>query len=334
MSLARLRKIRDAVIQEVSRRVVGMEEVTSLVLCCILARGHAVLEGVPGLAKTLLARTIAEVTGAKWHKIPFTPDKLPSHILGSEVYNPRTTSFEVRWTGFSDANLVLADEINRGLPRTQSAMLEAMMDMEVTIGDKTRKLPGNPDGGEPGFFTVLATQNPLESVGVFPLPEAEKDRFLMWIRLDYPTADQELRIVRRTYNPFSRFTRVNPVTSPVELDSLSRWIFENVKPSDLAVEYAVKICRATREYNSEIVKWGASPRAASMLTRAALVMAALDGRSYMTTSDIKAVAPHVLRHRIILQPQAVVSGVTADKVVSDVLSKVLPPEAEFKPVRL
>jgi MoxR-like ATPase len=304
---------------EVKRVIVGQDRMIERLLICLLARGHALLEGVPGLAKTLAVETLAETVGGSFARIQFTPDLIPSDLVGTRIYRPSRETFDVE-LGPVFANFVLADEINRAAAKVQSALLEVMSERQVSIGGRTFKVP------DP--FLVMATQNPIESEGVYPLPEAQRDRFLMKIVIGYPTDSEEIEIVRRM--------GVDPPHATQVLDSDSLRALQRV--TDLVyvdhavVDFAVRLVLATREPSrfglEELTPWiafGASPRASLGLVAAGRAAALLRGRDYVLPQDIVDVAPEILRHRLVLSYDALADGVEADGIVSRVLEAVTVP---------
>ena len=320
---------------EMAKRIVGKDEVVRGILMGVIAGGHVLLEGVPGLAKTLAAKTFAEIAGLGFGRIQFTPDLLPADITGSMVYEQATGRFAPR-RGPLFANIILADEVNRAPAKVQSALLEAMEERQVTIGDASLPLP------EP--FFVLATQNPIEHEGTYPLPEAQLDRFLVKVRAVYPSAADEEAIVRRVAG--GKPADVDRVLGMREI-ALLRSAAEAVAFDGALAAYAVRVVRATRphahpreaaarrggaeaqgeqlpaELARDVARWveyGASPRASINLHRCARISALLDGRSYVLPEDIKASAPDVLRHRVVLSYEAEAEGVGADTVIARVLS--------------
>ncbi|MCO4761059.1 MAG: MoxR family ATPase, partial [Myxococcales bacterium] len=288
------------------RVYIGGTDIVPLILAAMLARGHVLLEGVPGLAKTTLANAIAQAVGCVFRRIQFTPDLLPADITGTYVFNQRTQAFELR-QGPLFAQVVLADEINRAPAKTQSALLEAMQERQVTIEGATLPLPRP--------FLVLATQNPVEQEGVYLLPEAQIDRFLVRIRLDYPTAANELRMLR-TYD------RAPPPVSAVSTtEELLRFaaLVDEVHVEDKVLSYALRLVRATREHGR--VALGASPRASLGLVRLAKARALLSGRDYATPDDLVALLPYVLEHRVMVTTDAAIEGASAAHVLLDVLRR-------------
>jgi len=304
---------------EVKRVIVGQNRLLERMMICLLARGHCLLEGVPGIAKTLAVETLAGVVGGSFVRIQFTPDLLPADIVGTRIWRASTETFDIE-LGPIRANFVLADEINRAPAKVQSALLEAMAEKQVSVGGETFEMP------KP--FLVLATQNPIESEGVYPLPEAQRDRFLMKIVVDYPSPGEEVEIVQRmgVSPPVAR--QVLDLDRLVEMqhESDSVYVDRNV------VEYAVSLTLATREPASyglpdvaEFVSYGASPRASLGLVAAGRAMAYLRGRDYALPQDIFDVAPEILRHRMVLSYEAIARDVSADHVVNQILSTVPAP---------
>ncbi|PRP92640.1 ATPase RavA [Enhygromyxa salina] len=315
-----LRKLVD----EVQQTIVGQDAVIHGVITCLLAGGHGLLEGVPGLGKTLLIRTVAEAVSMSFNRIQFTPDLMPADILGTSVLVEgedgsvgRTLQYQ---PGPIFANIVLADEINRATPKTQSAMLEAMAEKQVTVGGKTRALP------KP--FFVLATQNPLEQEGTYPLPEAQLDRFLFKINVEFPDEEELISILDRTTG--SHQNEIKPVINGerlVEMQTLVRAM--PVTPS--LTRYVVRVLRATHpadknatEGVKQYVRFGGSPRGAQSVLLAARVRAAIEGRTSPSVEDVKGVVPQALRHRVLLNFEGEAEGVSVDAVLEEVLAKVKP----------
>ncbi|MCG2869891.1 MAG: MoxR family ATPase [Vulcanisaeta sp.] len=283
-----LNYVKDAVnsiVKEVSKAVIGYELEVRLLFACLLVGGHVLIEGFPGLAKTSLAKAFARTLGLSFSRIQFTPDLLPSDITGSLIFNPRVGDFEVR-LGPIFANIVLADEINRAPPKVQSALLEAMQEGQVTIAGKPHELP------KP--FMVIATQNPIELEGTYPLPEAQLDRFMIRIRLGYPSEDIELDIARNI-----ELGNVNIVNTVLGKDDILKMqsLVHTVRVDDSIIRYIVKLVRGTRAMRD--VRLGASPRAAQMLSKLVRAWALINGRDYVIPDDVKQLAPYVLNHRII-----------------------------------
>ncbi len=308
-------------VDSVGQIVVGQERMVEGLLISLLTGGHVLLEGVPGLAKTLTVSALAGAIHAKFSRVQFTPDLLPADLIGTLIYDPREHTFTPR-KGPIFANIVLADEINRAPAKVQSALLEAMQERSVTIGDTTYKLQ------EP--FLVLATQNPIEQEGTYPLPEAQMDRFMLKLRIEYPTRDDERAIVDRmaaTSRP-----KLAPEAS-IDLEEIhaARGVVDQIYVDGKIKDYAVDLAQATRDIGrvdpelAPYVDYGASPRAPINLVLAGRARAFLEGRGYVTPSDIKWVAPDVLRHRIIISYEAQADGVTSDDIVSRLLSSVPAP---------
>jgi MoxR-like ATPase len=311
-------------IQDVSRqvglRVVGQEYMIDRLLISLLTGGHVLLEGVPGLAKTLTVRTLAETISTSFSRIQFTPDLLPADVVGTQIYDQSTGQFMVK-KGPIFANIILADEINRAPAKVQAALLEAMQEKQVTIGGTTYKLE------EP--FLVLATQNPIEQEGTYPLPEAQVDRFMLKLRVGYPTRDEEKEIMRRMASGHAIDVR-HVATPEAILEARGR--IADLYMDDRIVDYIVDIVHATREPEAAglkdlapLIEFGASPRATIALAQASRAHAFLRGRAFVTPDDIKAIAPDVLRHRVLTTFEAEAEEVTSDEIVSRVLAKVESP---------
>ncbi|MGI8509648.1 MAG: AAA family ATPase [Gemmatimonadaceae bacterium] len=314
---------------EVASRIVGQGQVLDEILMALLAGGHALLVGVPGLAKTLMIRSVSEAMRLGFRRIQFTPDLVPSDITGTEVMeeDARTHARLFRFVqGPVFANIVLADEINRAPPRTQAALLEAMQEHRVTVAGETMSLP------EP--FFVLATQNPIEQEGTYPLPEAQLDRFLFDIRVEYPDERAEVEILRNTTGRESRpLEAVIDAEQTVALQHMVR----AVPVADVILQYAARLVRATRPDNASVphmvkqyVRWGAGPRAGQALILGAKAHALLAGRHAVTPADIRRVAHPVLRHRILLNFAAEAEGVQSERIVDDLLERVPPPKSDIK----
>lgn len=305
---AYVREITEKILHEASKIIVGKKEVLLHILISLYSGGHVLLEGVPGVAKTTMAKTIARSFNMKYSRIQATPDLLPSDIIGTFVYDPKTGEFRLR-KGPIFANIVLFDEINRASPRTQSALLEAMQEKQVTIEGQTLKLP------EP--FLVIATMNPIEMEGTFPLPEAQLDRFLMKVIVDYPDRGETKEILRRIHTIL--LFQVTPVASDKDVLAI-RSMLPYVRVDDVVMDYITEIVEETRKH--PMVKLGGSPRAAISLYLCSKAKALIDGRDYVIPDDVKFVAKPILRHRIILKPEAELEGYTADMVIDDILKKV------------
>lgn len=302
---------------EVSRAIIGQKYLISRLLVGLLANGHILIEGVPGLAKTYAVRTLARAIKTAFHRIQFTPDLLPADIIGTMIYNQRTNAFTVS-KGPVFANLILADEINRTPPKVQSALLEAMQEHQVTIGDETFKLD------DP--FLVLATQNPIEQEGTYPLPEAQIDRFLLKLRITYPNKDEEKQIMEQI--AVVGEPEIKPVVNPKAIIN-ARELCKKIYIDDKIKDYILDIVFATRqplEYGLEeltgLIRYGASPRASIYLATTARALAFLKRRGFVIPEDIKELAPDVLRHRIILTYEAEAEEVTTDDVIQKILSGV------------
>jgi len=314
---ARAREALAALKAEVHRVIVGQDALLDGMLTSLLCGGHVLLEGVPGLAKTLCATTVSRTLGATFRRVQFTPDLLPGDLLGSEVFNPRTGEFYTR-RGPIFTHVLLADEINRAPAKVQSALLEAMQERQVTIGGETFPIE------EP--FLVIATENPIEQEGTYPLPEAQVDRFLLKLKVDYPGADEELEIVDRmaTSQPD---LEVSPVLSPQQVLEL-RAAADGIRVDPKIKQYVLDLVLCTRPPRSaelgieHLIEWGASPRASIYLVMAARARALLDGRDYVIPDDVKAAAPDVLRHRVILSFEAEAEGVRSDALIERILSAV------------
>jgi MoxR-like ATPase len=304
---------------EVKRIVVGQDRMIERLFVCLLAQGHCLLEGAPGLAKTLAAETMATVVGGSFARLQFTPDLVPADLVGTRIYRPSQEAFDIE-LGPVFANVVLADEINRAPAKVQSALLEVMAEHQVSIGGITHAVP------EP--FLVLATQNPIESEGVYPLPEAQRDRFLMKVLVDYPNAREETEIVRRM--------SVDPPTPTAILDpdmlaELQR-VASEVFVHDAVLDYAVRLVLATREPAKHklddiapLVAHGASPRATLGLAAAGRALALLRGRDYLLPQDVYDVSRDILRHRVLLSYEALADGIDAEQVVERVVRTVVAP---------
>ena len=316
--LERLTEVRSSLVEEIGKRVVGQREIVDGLLTALLADGHSLLVGVPGLAKTLLISTLAQALDLRFSRIQFTPDLMPTDITGTEVLEEdRTTgrrSFRIV-RGPIFANVVLADEINRTPPKTQAALLQAMQEREVTVAGETMPLDAP--------FFVLATQNPIEQEGTYPLPEAQLDRFMLELRIGYPSREEEERVVEQTTGAAE--ATVEPVVDAPELVELQRLVRRVPAPPSL-VSYAVRLARATRPDDEEspavtreFVSWGAGPRASQYLVLGAKARSAMAGRAVPTYDDVRTVAPAVLRHRVMANFEAEARGRDANDIVLEIL---------------
>ena len=327
MNLTSIREINEQVqresafinrlLDEIRKVMVGQDELVERVLIGMLADGHILLEGVPGLAKTLLVKTVSQAIDADFSRLQFTPDLLPADLVGTQIYNPRTAEFTVH-RGPIFANLVLADEVNRAPAKVQSALLEAMQERQVTIGDTTYKLEN--------LFLVLATQNPIEQEGTYPLPEAQIDRFMLKALVDYPVRAEERMIMDRMTG--GELPEVSPVISPDEMLRARRTV-RSVYVDDRVKEYILDLVMATRRPGDNglgelggLIAYGASPRASIALVVAARARAFLQGRGYVSPEDIKRIAPDVLRHRVIPTYEAEAEEITSTDIVMNILDHV------------
>jgi MoxR-like ATPase len=303
--------------REFSKIVVGQSDALDQLLLVVLARGHALIEGVPGLAKTLAVKSLARIFRLQFQRVQCTPDLIPADILGGNIFEPAAGSFRIhRGPIFTD--LLLVDEINRMPPRTQSALLEAMEELQVTIDGTSHPLSRS--------FTVFATQNPVEFEGTYPLPEAQLDRFLMKIRVGYPEPAQESEILSRYQEGFEArsFDRVQIESVPEEALESAREEAGRVRVEPKLFDYVVSIARATR--NSPAVSLGASPRAAISMLLVAKAIAVIEGRDFLIPDDVKTAAPPILRHRMLLKPEADLEGITPDQLIAEVLASTQVPK--------
>ncbi len=311
--------------QYATEKIIGQEELVDRLLIAILADGHLLVEGAPGLAKTRAIKVIGEGIEGDFHRIQFTPDLLPADLTGTDIYRPQDGSFKFQ-PGPLFHNLILADEINRAPAKVQSALLEAMAERQITVGSETYVLPE--------VFLVMATQNPLEQEGTYPLPEAQLDRFLMHVRVEYPRADDERAILQLTRgearsNPGETMAMVNPISQASVLEA--RLAVLDTHLADNLEAYLIEIVLATREtsrYGEDISGWiqyGGSPRASMALDRCARAYAWLNDRDFVTPEDIQIIAPDVLRHRIILSFEAEAEGVTTDQCVEELIKRIAVP---------
>ncbi len=304
------------IIDELERAIVGKREALELALAALLADGHVLIEDYPGLAKTLFARSFAAVTGTRFARVQFTPDLMPSDVTGASIFNQRTGDFEFR-PGPVFTNVLLADEINRAPPKTQAALLEAMQEHQVTTDERTRPLERP--------FLVLATQNPIEYEGTYPLPEAQLDRFLIRMRIGYPSAEDEWEILERRVERRSEEVHLDPVVDREELIAMQSAI-ETVHVAPSIGRYIVALVGATRQNPS--IQVGASPRGTLALMKLARVKAVQDGREFVVPDDVKAAAVPALAHRLVLRPELWVQSVRDEDLVRDCLAQVPVPAAE------
>ena len=311
-TIARLRR-------EVGRVVIGQDAIVNRLVIAILIRGHVLVEGLPGLAKTLLVKTLASVIDATFKRIQFTPDLLPADITGTQIFDPAGGTFNAR-LGPIFANLILADEINRAPAKVQSALLEAMQERQVTIGDRTYALP------DP--FVVIATQNPIEHEGTYALPEAQVDRFVMKVNVAYPTMEEEQRMLALYLDPTAAKVSVERVLTLREIQDVSR-LAADVHADEKIGRYIVQVVTATRRPGdfklaalAPHISFGASPRATLALAHVAKAHAFIEGRAYVVPEDVKAVAHDVLRHRLVLSFEAAAEQITADRIIDQILNAV------------
>ncbi len=306
-----------SLIGEMGKVIVGQKHLIERLLIGIMANGHILLEGVPGLAKTLSVMTMAKAMKIKYQRIQFTPDLLPADLVGTLIYNPRSGEFTTK-KGPLFSNIILADEINRAPAKVQSALLESMQERQVTIGDKTFKLD------DP--FLVLATQNPIEQEGTYPLPEAQVDRFMLKLNIDYPNKSEEREILERMAVT-EKEIKVKSVISPSDIKRL-RSVVDQIYIDDKIKDYIVDLVIATREpgkYNldlDEFIEYGASPRATIYLTIASKAYAFLKGRGYVTPQDVKSIGMDVLRHRVILTYEAEAEEMTSEKIIQNIFDNI------------
>jgi MoxR-like ATPase len=308
----------------VSNLIVGQETFINRMLITLLADGHLLVEGAPGLAKTRAIRVLADGIDAGFHRIQFTPDLLPSDLTGTDIYRPQDGSFKFQ-KGPLFQNIVLADEINRAPAKVQSALLEAMGERQITVGNETYILPP--------LFMVMATQNPIEQEGTYPLPEAQLDRFMMHVNIGYPDADEEQQILELNQVEADRMPDEQPERHPVSVESVfaARHEVLNIHLADNLQQYLIQLVLATRNpgaYGDDLASWlqyGASPRATINLDRCSRAHAWLDGRDYVGPEDIQAIAYDVFRHRLILRFEAEAEGVTPDQVVGELIARIAVP---------
>jgi MoxR-like ATPase len=303
--------------ENVEKVIVGKRDTVELTAICLLCQGHLLIEDVPGVGKTMLAKALSKSIGGQFKRIQFTPDMLPSDVTGTSIYNQKTGEFEFR-PGPIMAQVVLADEINRATPKTQAALLEAMEERQVTVDGITRPL------GQP--FLVLATQNPIEYEGTFPLPEAQLDRFLMRISLGYPSREQQIAILdaQQYAHPIESLTQVTNADELLRVQEQLRAVYAD----PLIKEYIVNIVDTTRTHPD--VYLGASPRGALTLYRASQARAALDGRDYVIPDDVKSLAHAALAHRVIISPAARIKGINANDILDEIMGKLPVPGAKVR----
>ena len=317
MDLEAIQALHLGVKEQIAKIVVGQDDTVALMLVCLLARGHMILEGVPGTAKTLLAQCFGATLSLEFGRIQFTPDLMPGDVIGTNLFNFQTNQFSLT-KGPIFTQILLADEINRTPAKTQAALLQAMQEQAVTIDGKTYAL----DDG----FMVIATENPIEQLGTYPLPEAQLDRFLFKLIIDYPSREDELAIVaRHGQRPVTGRIEDFGITALAGLEELAviRAFVGTIKLNREVVEYIVDIVRATREHGG--LQYGASPRAASVLAAAARAHAALDGRDYVIPDDVKTLAVHALRHRVVLAPSTEIEGGSAEQIIEQICDSVVAP---------
>jgi MoxR-like ATPase len=317
MDLNTVREVAARLRQSVHEVVVGQDTAIDLLLVSLLSEGHILFEGVPGVAKTLLARTFAATLSLQFGRVQFTPDLMPGDIIGTNLFNFQTNQFTLT-KGPLFTELLLADEINRTPPKTQAALLQAMQERSVTIDTATYELGQG--------FMVIATQNPIEQEGTYPLPEAQLDRFLFKVVIGYPTRDEERAIVHRhghrTTMPRLTDFQIRPVADLGTIVAM-RQVITQIRVSDAIIDYIVDLVRATRERPS--ISYGASPRAATMLTTASRAYAAMQARDYVLPDDVKALVIPALRHRIVLAPGAEIEGLTTEQVIRQIVEQVPAP---------
>jgi MoxR-like ATPase len=308
---------------EIKRVIAGQDAMLERVLVCLLAGGHLLLEGVPGLAKTLTIKTTAQVLGGTFRRVQFTPDLVPSDLVGTRIYRPTTGTFDTE-LGPVLCNFLLADEINRAPAKVQSALLEVMQERQVTIGGETHPVPRP--------FLVMATQNPIEQEGTYPLPEAQVDRFMLKVVVGYPSADEELTIAERSLAIAPELTRVLEIDQLADLQLATASVYVDPAVS----RYAVTLASVTRDLAAAglpdwapYVAFGASPRGPISMLHAARALALLRGRSYVLPQDVREIAPDALRHRLVMSYQALAEDITADQVIEPVMDSVLMPRLDL-----
>ena len=316
LSIEQIAQLSQKVLDEIERAVVGKRDMLELFLLAVLSDGHVLLDDLPGLAKTLTARSFARATGLEFRRIQFTPDLMPSDVTGASIYNQKTAEFTFR-PGPVFANLLLADEINRAPAKTQSALLEAMQERQVTTEGTTRELPRP--------FLVIATQNPIEFEGTYPLPEAQLDRFLVRLRVGYPSGAEESAILRARIERAADEVQLEPVVDASTLQAMQAGM-ERVYVADSLITYMVDLVEATR--NSPRLLVGASPRGTLALMKLSRARAVLHGRDYVVPDDVKSVAVPALAHRLVLRPELWAQRVRAEEVVDGCLAAVATPSAD------
>ncbi len=311
IDVSQVKQLCDHIRKEISAHVIGYEQVVDDLLVCLISKGHLFMIGVPGIAKTTLAKTFAQATGLSWNRIQFTQDILPSDILGHYYYNQKTQEFNLR-KGPVFSELILADEINRSTPKTQSALIEAMQERQVTIEGTTMPLP-HP-------FLVLATKNPIETEGVYPLPEAQLDRFLYSVEMDYLPKDQELQMLTKKNKTRKKPQKIIAAEEVKQLIGMHHQVYAEQS----ILNYIIEIIDETRNHTQLVM--GASPRASEHLLYASKAFALINGREYVIPDDVRAVAPKVLGHRLILSTDADLEGISRKKIIDDIISTVAIPD--------
>lgn len=308
---------------EVKKVIVGQDRAIERMIACLIAGGHCLLESVPGLAKTLAVETLATSVGGTFSRVQFTPDLLPADVIGTRIYRASSETFDVE-LGPVFANFLLADEINRAPAKVQSALLEVMAERQVTIGGQTHEVPAP--------FLVMATQNPIESEGVYPLPEAQRDRFIFLVKVEYPSREEEREIVARTTGTFS--VKINPVLSGAQIMELQKTV-RKVPVPDHVTDFILDLVRFTRPNEKEapgfikdLIAWGAGPRACQNLVLAGKVRAVLKGRFHVTIDDVEAVALPIMRHRVVPTFNAEAEGITVDDIIRRIMKTI--PRGEAK----
>ncbi|WP_068545191.1 AAA family ATPase [Thalassotalea crassostreae] len=307
--------------EEISKVIVGQDALVQRLIIALMCQSHVLIEGIPGLAKTLTVNTLAQALGLDFSRVQFTPDLLPGDLTGTQIYNPSSGEFDTQ-KGPIFANIVLADEINRSPAKVQSALLEAMQEKQVTLGKTIHPLP------QP--FLVLATQNPIEQEGTYPLPEAQVDRFMFKLKVDYPEFDDELEVLRRMSKPSKKKPTVSAILSSADIEQLCQ-LMSDVYLDATLEKYILHLVTATRhpeQYNlplSDLIRFGASPRATINLAMAARALAVLEGRDHVQPSDIRSLVPDVLRHRIALSYKAQAQHISSEQIIEQILAQVAIP---------